>query len=199
MYPRRSTLLTLCASVASAALSGSAAAWDMKRRAQDDTRAAHFTNRPFVDQNGQPLRFYDDVIRGKMVVVNMMYTACTSICPGNTANLLSVQAALGDRIGRDIHMVSISLMPELDAPADLRAYMRRYRVKPGWTFLTGPRSSVDLVRRRLGFYDSDPVADADPYRHTGMISVGNDRIDRWCMMPSLSATHQIVRAIEEMA
>jgi protein SCO1/2 len=112
---------------------------------------------------------------------------------------LKVQQALGERVGRSIHIVSLSLLPELDTPAALRAYMRRFGIGPGWTFLTGSRASMDTVRRKLGFYDTDPVADADVFRHTGMLSIGNDRIDRWCMMPALAATHQIVRAIEEIA
>ena len=199
MNSKRSTLLTLFASAATAAASGSASAWDARRRTQANPRESYFTNTPFVDQDGRTVRFYDDVIRDKVVVVNMMYTVCTSICPGNTANLLRVREALGDRVGRDIHMVSLSLLPELDPPSALRAYKKRYGIGPGWSFLTGTRANMDVVRRKLGFYDTDPEADADVFRHTGMVSIGNDRIERWCMMPALSATHQIVRSIQEMA
>lgn len=199
MTSKRSTLMTLLASAATSAVSASATAWEADRRLTADPRANYFTNSPFIDHEGRPIRFYQDIIHDKVVVLNMMYTACTSICPGNTANLLRVQEALGDRIGRDVHLVSISLLPELDPPAALRAYMKRFGVGPGWTFLTGTRRNMDVVRRKLGFYDSDPAADADVFQHTGMLSIGNDRIDRWCMMPALSATHQIVRSIEEMA
>ena len=198
MTSKRSTLMTLLASAATSAVSASATAWEAGRSTADP-RAAYFTNSPFIDHEGRPVRFYQDVIHDKVVVLNMMYTACTGICPGNTANLLRVQEALGDRIGRDVHMVSISLLPELDPPPALRAYMKRFGVGPGWTFLTGTRRSMDVVRRKLGFYDSDPAADADIFKHTGMLSIGNDRIERWCMMPALSATHQIVRSIEELA
>lgn len=199
MNSKRSTLLTLFASAATAAVSGSATAWDARRHTAANPREAYFTNTPFVDQDGKAVRFYDDIIRDKLVVVNMMYTVCTSICPSNTANLLRVRDQLGDRVGRDVHMVSLSLVPELDPPSALRAYMKRYGIGRGWTFLTGTHAHMELVRRKLGFFDTDPQADADVFRHTGMISVGNDRIDRWCMMPALSATHQIVRSIQEMA
>lgn len=199
MNSKRSTLLTLFASAATAGASGAATAWGARRRTVANPRQTYFTNTPFVDQDGRTVRFYDDIVRDKLVVVNMMYTVCTSICPSNTANLLRVRDELGDRVGRDVHMVSLSLMPELDPPSALRAYKKRYRIGSGWTFLTGTRANMDLVRRKLGFFDTDPQADADVFRHTGMISVGNDRIDRWCMMPALSATHQIVRSIQEMA
>ncbi|MGX4642413.1 SCO family protein [Massilia sp. SYSU DXS3249] len=199
MTSKRTTLMTLLASAATSAVSASTMAWEADRRSAADPRAAYFTNSPFIDHEGRPVRFYQDIIHDKVVVLNMMYTACTSICPGNTANLLRVQQALGDRIGRDVHMVSISLLPELDPPSALRSYMKRFEIGPGWTFLTGTRKSMDIVRRKIGFYDSDPAADKDVFRHTGMLSIGNDRIERWCMMPALSATHQIVRSIEELA
>jgi protein SCO1 len=199
MRTRRSALLTLLASAATSAISATAMAWEVGERSNKHPRQSYFTNAPFVDQGGHKVKFYEDIIRDKVVVVNMMYTACTSICPGNTANLLKVQQTLGERVGRDVHMVSLSLLPELDPPAALRSYIHKYGIGPGWTFLTGTRASMETVRRKLGFYDTDPVADADIFRHTGMISIGNDRIDRWCMMPALSDAGQIVRSIREIA
>ncbi|MFC4932837.1 SCO family protein [Massilia sp. GCM10023247] len=199
MNSRRATLLTLLASAATSAVSATSTAWESKRRPAADPREEYFTNTEFIDHEGKRRRFYEDIIHNKLVVVNMMYTACTSTCPVNTASLLKVQEALEERIGRDIHMVSLSLLPELDSPSALRAYMKRYGIGPGWTFLTGTRSNMEAVRRKLGFYDTDPAVDADLARHTGMLSIGNDRIERWCMVPALSATHQIVRTIREMA
>lgn len=160
--------------------------------------AAYFTNAEFIDHQGRRIRFYDDMVKDKLVIINMMYTVCAGICPSNTANLLTVQQALGERIGREVHMVSLSLRPEMDSPAALRAYIDKYGIQPGWTFLTGPRASMERVRRKLGFYDSDPNEDAQLSRHTGMLSIGNDKIARWCMVPALSATHQIVKAVEDM-
>jgi protein SCO1/2 len=199
MNSRRSTLFTLLASVATTAISATATAWEMEERSARNPRQSYFTNTQFVDHNGKTVSFYDDIIRDKVVVLNMMYTVCTSICPGNTANLLKVQKELGDRVGRDIHMVSLSLMPELDPPGALRDYIRQYGIGPGWTFLTGTRANMEAVRRKIGFYDTDPAADADIFRHTGMVSIGNDKIDRWCMMPALSDASQIARSIKEMA
>lgn len=155
----------------------------------------YFSNAILQTHEGKSVRFYDDVLKGKLVVINMMYSTCTGTCPANTANMKSVQDALGDRVGRDIFMVSLSLRPAFDAPADLAAYVKKYGIGPGWTFLTGKPAEMEVIRRRLGFYDIDPVVDADLSRHTGMARIGKVAADRWCMVPTLSSTRQIVSTI----
>lgn len=148
---------------------------------------------------GTQVRFYDDLVKGnKVVVFNMIYTACRNICPPNVANLMQVQKMLGDRMGRDIFFFSITLQPELDKPRDLDAYARQYGLAPGWTLLTGHRKDVDIVRKTLGFVDPDPALDQLLERHTGMLRIGNAGIDRWSMMPSLLTPKQIVKSITSM-
>lgn len=148
---------------------------------------------------GTQVRFYDDLVKGnKVVVFNMIYTACRNICPPNVANLMQVQKMLGDRMGRDIFFFSITLQPELDKPRDLDAYARQYGLAPGWTLLTGHRKDVDIVRKTLGFVDPDPAVDQLLERHTGMLRIGNAGIDRWSMMPSLLTPKQIVKSITSM-
>ena len=162
-------------------------------------RATYFPNAILQTHEGRQVRFYDDVVKGnRLVIFNMMYTVCANICPPDTANLLRVQEMLGERVGRDIFMYSLTLQPELDRPEALQAYASKYGVKPGWTFLTGGRADMDLIRRRLGFYDRNPQVDADLSQHTGMIRVGNEALDRWCMMPSLLRPKQIVDAIASL-
>lgn len=155
----------------------------------------HLPNVPLVTHDGRKVRFYDDLVKGKLVVFNMMYTNCSNICPPNTANLLAVQQALGEKVGRDIFMYSITLQPDFDDPAALRQYMNQYRIGAGWTFLTGKRDDVDLVRRQLGFFNLDPVADADLRQHTGMLRIGHDARDRWSMIPAQATTRQIINSI----
>lgn len=92
-------------------------------------------------------------------------------------------------------MYSLSLRPAFDSPQALRDYVKLYDIVPGRTFLTGVPAEVDAIRRKLGFYDSDPAADADIARHTGMIRIGNLPASRWCMVPALASTRQIVGAI----
>jgi protein SCO1 len=144
------------------------------------------------------VRYYDDLLKDKIVVINMMYTVCSGICPANITNLLQVQEALGSRLGRDIFMYSLTLQPEFDRPKNLKDYVKLRDIKPGWTLLTGKPSEMEQIRRRMGFVDSDPVADADLKNHTGMVRVGNVALDRWFMMPAMSRPQQIARAILEL-
>jgi protein SCO1/2 len=162
---------------------------------QEASEASYFTDAVLSTHDGKKVKFYTDLLKGKMVVINMMYTSCIGTCPANTASMKAVQQALGERVGKQIVMYSLSLRPEFDTPQALRDYVRKYGIGPGWTFLTGKPAEVDLIRRRLGFYDSDPVADADLTRHTGMIRVGNLPAGRWCMAPALGPTRQIVSTI----
>jgi protein SCO1/2 len=195
MNPKRTLLKAMCGTALLPAL---ACARTLSVAARHGPRAGYFPNVVFETQHGQKVRFYDDMVKGRLVVFNMMYTACAGICPPNTANLMAVHEALGHRVGHDIHMVSLTLQPELDTPAALLAYQKQYGIKPGWTFLTGRRADMELVRRRLGFFDTDPAEDANLARHTGMLSIGNERLDRWCMMPALTAPHQIAHSVLNM-
>lgn len=161
-------------------------------------QARHFTNLIVETHEGRKLRFYDDLIRGRIILFNMMYTQCTQACPLNTAALLNIQKALGNRIGRDVFIYSMTIQPEFDNAAALRDYARKYKTGPGWEFLTGKKENIEVLRRRLGFYDTDPVEDAKPNNHAGVLRIGNDRYDRWFMMPIQARTALIVRAIDNI-
>lgn len=136
----------------------------------------YFPNVVLTDHNGRQLRFYDDIIRGKIVVINFIYTSCGDICPLDTAQLRRVQEILGDRVGRDIHMYTISLDPARDRPEQLRQFMRTYDVRPGWTFLTGSVADVELLQRRLGVRAADPNNLSE---HDTSILFGNEPTGQW--------------------
>jgi protein SCO1/2 len=159
-------------------------------------RAGYFPNAIFETQDGRKVKFYDDLIKGKLVVINMLLTECSEgLCPAMTANLVRVQQALGKRVGRDIFMYSITLRPEFDTPPVLKAYAKQFGVKPGWTFLRGQPQDTEIIRRKLGFYDLDPQVDADVEQHTGLLRIGDEAHDRWCMVPALSSPRHIVSTI----
>ncbi len=166
--------------------------------AMSATRSQYFPSYVVQSHSGEKLRFYEDVVRGKIVVFNMMYSVCTGICPGNTANLLQVQKALGRRLGNDIFMVSMTLQPEFDTPKALQDYVKRFAIQPGWTFLTGQPKEMEVIRRKLGFFNDDPKIDGDLANHTGMVRVGNEPLNRWFMVPALSRPQQMARAILQM-
>ncbi|HYI10261.1 MAG TPA: SCO family protein [Thermoanaerobaculia bacterium] len=102
-----------------------------------------------VDHEGQKHRFYTDLVRGKTVVVNAIYTRCTNVCPLLGHSFRELQTALGDRLGDDVHLISISRDPENDTPETLAAWRRRFEGKPGWTFVTGEKKAIDAVLELL--------------------------------------------------
>lgn len=157
-----------------------------------------FPNTALTTHEGKAVRFYDDLVRGKVVAINMMYTECKGICPGATANLRHVQKLLGDRLGRDVFMYSISLQPEVDTPERLKEYADRHRISSGWQFLTGASDDIEQLRYRLGFYDRDPAVDSDKSSHTGMVRIGNDKYDRWTMSPALAEPEQVLATINHV-
>ncbi|NNG24694.1 SCO family protein [Massilia sp. ML15P13] len=158
----------------------------------------YFPDSVLQDHSGKSVRFYTDLLKGKVVVINMMYTVCTRICPTNIARLREVQAQLGKRSGQDVHLYSLTLRPDIDSPEALAAYARQFDTAPGWSFLTGDPQEMDVIRRRLGFYDADPVADADIANHTGALRLGNVDRDRWLMMPNRTVATQVVKAIDNL-
>ncbi|HET7880186.1 MAG TPA: SCO family protein [Acetobacteraceae bacterium] len=154
-----------------------------------------FTNVPVQTQDGQTLRFYDDVMKGKILLINFFFTDCDNLCPIATDNLVRVQELLGDRVGQDMRMVSISLQPDHDTPEVMAAYTRKHGVGPGWYFLTGKRDDIELLRHRLGFVDISPEVDADPEQHIGTVRIANEPMHRWAMSPSLLSPQALVRAV----
>jgi len=112
-------------------------------------------NLELLNQEGQTVHFYEDCVKGKIVLINFMYTKCRGKCPRATRNLTEVQKLLGERLGKDFHFLSISIDPEEDKPEVLKAYMELYEIKSGWTFLTGKRKRSRNFAGRWG--SSTPI------------------------------------------
>jgi len=158
----------------------------------------HFPNPTLLTQDNERVAFYDDLMKGKIVLVNFFYVECTGICPAATANLIKVQEMLGERVGRDVFMYSITLKPLEDRPAQLKMYQEMHGIKPGWTLLTGSAEDCELLRRRLGFADIDPEVDRDTANHIGVVLIGNERLDSWMACPVQTDASQIVRSVSWM-
>ncbi|HZI60921.1 MAG TPA: SCO family protein [Pyrinomonadaceae bacterium] len=158
-------------------------------------QARYFPNFEVTTHEGKKVRFYDDLVKDKIVVINFMYAQCEGICAPITRNLKRVQSLLGERVGRDIFMYSISLKPEEDNPQKLKHYMQMHRIKPGWTFLTGKPDEIDTLRRKLGFSDTKAKLDKDLTNHIGMIRYGNEARQWWAMCPGQANPPWIVESI----
>ena len=155
----------------------------------------NFPNVELDTHDERKLRFYDDLMKTKIDMVNFFYTQCDGICIPVTSNLRKVQDLFGDRVGRDVFMYSFSLKAKEDSPEALRAYMKSHKVGPGWTFLTGDPDDLESMRRHLGFTDPDPARDADTTNHTGMVRYGNEGLSLWAAFPGMSEAEAIAKSI----
>jgi protein SCO1/2 len=151
-----------------------------------------------ITHEGKVVRFYDDLIKNKTVLINFTYTDCKGICPGMTANLKRVYKEFGERMGKDIFMYSISLQPEHDTPAVLKAYTEMHNISPGWTFLTGTKANIELLREHLGYKFSDPGLDNDKSQHLGVVKFGIEALERWGMAPALGEAKYIAEYVRWM-
>jgi cytochrome oxidase Cu insertion factor (SCO1/SenC/PrrC family) len=158
-----------------------------------EAAASYFTNTVLTTQENNPVRFYADLLKGKTVVINFMFTTCKGVCPAMTANLLKVQEYLGARVGKDISMISISVDPAIDTPAALKAYATRFKIKPGWLFLTGEKANVDLILRKLGGYVEDKNS------HINLAYIGNVETGQWVKAFAMARPSELADAILKVA
>ncbi len=186
------------ANLRSAAIAGAIALLFAGCGKQQGANARHLPNPEVVDQHGRSVHFYDDLIAGKKVVVQFMYTRCNGICPAATASLQELQTRFGDCLGKDLHFVSISLDPVRDDVAALAEYARIHGIGAGWSVVSGAPDDIDALRFALGGYDLDPAIDAERSNHSAMLVLGNDAKDRWTMVNGLSPVPAIARAIDRL-
>jgi len=158
-------------------------------------RQRYFPNLVLTTHEGKKVKFYDDLVKDKIVVFNMFYAKCEGICSPVTRNLVRVQNLLGNRVGKDIFFYSFSLKPKEDTVSALAHYAEMHKVKPGWLFLTGSPDDMELLRRKLGFVDPDPEVDKDTSNHIGVLKYGNEPLQRWGGCPGMQAPDAIAEAI----
>jgi protein SCO1/2 len=139
--------------------------------------ANYFPNVTLTTQHGDKVRFYDDLIKGKIVAVNLIYTTCKYACPLETARLAQVQRLLGARMGRDVFFYSITIDPQHDTPEVLKQYADTFDAGPGWLFLTGKQEDIDLISQKMGLYTPPDARNRDG--HTPAILIGNEATGQW--------------------
>lgn len=156
---------------------------------------AIFTNALLRTHEDKAVRFYDDLIRGKQVLINLMYATCEGACPLVTANLVKVYEALKERMGKDLFMCSITVKPEEDDPAALKNYAQMHRaLRPGWTFLTGDPYDLETIRYRL-FSMNHIAIDTNIYGHTSFLLIINDATNRWLHVDPQASMSTVLRKI----
>lgn len=152
----------------------------------------YFSDVELINQDGQKVRFYSNVLKDKVVVINTFFTTCTGVCPPINRNLEKVQEALGERLGKDAFLVSMSVDPEIDTPSRLKEYSRRFHARPGWIFLTGKKENVDWALYKLGQY----VETKDG--HTNIIIIGNEPKGLWKKAFGLAKADELIKMVEDV-
>jgi protein SCO1/2 len=152
----------------------------------------YFTDVELVDQNGEKLRFYSDLLAGKVVVINSFFATCNGSCPVMNGTFKKIQAVLGDRIGRDVFLISISVDPETDTPAQLLKFAKAAGAKPGWHFVTGNKKNVSAALHKLGLLTDTKES------HTAIVLIGNEPKGVWKKAFGLAPADDVVKLVQEV-
>jgi protein SCO1 len=163
-------------------------------KAPEEPSAAqkYFTDVELINQDGEKIRFYTDVLKGKTVIVNAFFTTCTSVCPPMNRNMEMIQEAFGERVGKDVFLVSITVDPATDTPARLKEYAQKFHAKPGWIFLTGKKENLDWALYKLGQY----VETKDD--HKTIMIIGNEKTGLWKKAFGMAKSAELVQVVESV-
>jgi protein SCO1/2 len=158
---------------------------------EDNSKARkYFTDVVLVNQDNEPMRFYSDLLKGKVVVINTFYTDCSGFCPIHMQKFVEIQKAFGDHVGQDVHLISISVDPANDTPPRLKEYAKRFNAKPGWYFLTGKKADVEMALYKVGQYVKERET------HLNLIIIGNEPAKRWKKAIGLAPTESLIKLVE---
>jgi|SRR5215475_2306152 len=149
-----------------------------------------------VDTDGQPVRFKSEAVGDRVVIVDFIYTSCTTICPVTSALFAEVQGRLaeklGERLGPDVKLITLTVDPATDTPARLKDYSGNFGGPAGWIWLTGDKPKVDKVLAGLGAYAADFT------RHSGAILVGDAQSGDWTRFYGIPNAQDIVDRVERL-
>lgn len=188
------TVAILALVFGSASISAQVAGSQAKSVGASDQSAAHkyFTDVILVNQDGEKLRFYTDLLEGKVVIINSFFGTCQGSCLPMNRNLEKVQEALGDRVGKDVRILSLSVDPTVDTPPVLKEYAKKLHARPGWYFLTGDKANVEFALKKLGQFVSDKQD------HLNIFIIGNERTGLWKKAFGLANSVELVKVVESV-
>jgi protein SCO1/2 len=146
---------------------------------------------PVLTQDGTSIHFYRDLVKGRVVVMNFVFTSCTTICPTMGATFARVQTLLGTR--KDVALISVSIDPANDTPERLTAWSRRLGAGPGWTLVTGRSPDITEILKSLGVFTSAPAA------HTPIVLVGDESAGKWERVDGLATPKSILAAVDRVS
>jgi protein SCO1/2 len=168
------------------------AAPQTSEKSQENKAQKYFTDTVLINQNGERMRFYTDLMKDKTVIIDTFFATCQASCLPMNRNLAQIQEGLGDRLGKDVNILSISVDPGVDTPTLLKAYARKLNAKPGWYFLTGDKESIEFILKKLGqFVD-------DKNDHLNIFLIGNDRTGLWKKAFGLAKSEELMKVVESV-
>jgi protein SCO1/2 len=150
----------------------------------------YFTDVTLLDQNGKSQRLYSDLLKGKIVIINSFFATCKDSCPVMARNFAKIQESLGDRIGKDVYLLSLSVDPDTDTPERLKAYAEQMKARQGWFFLTGSKENVSYALKRLGLFTEEKQS------HLSMLIVGNEPTGLWKKTLGTASASDLIHIIE---
>jgi cytochrome oxidase Cu insertion factor (SCO1/SenC/PrrC family) len=125
--------------------------------ALDAKARAYFTDLTVVDHDGRERRFYTDLLQDKVVLVSLFYSTCSGACPIINGKLANLQDLLGEALGEEIFLVSLTIDPEHDTQPVIAKYAEMFQARPGWSFVTGDPANIETIVRKLGYLGDDPA------------------------------------------
>ena len=152
----------------------------------------YFTDTILINQNGEKMRFYTDLLQGKTVIIDTFFSTCKTACLPMTQNLKRIQETLGERLGKDVYILSVTVDSEMDTPAQLKAFADKFHARSGWYFLTGTKENVDFVLRKLGQY-VDNKQD-----HLTVFIIGNERTGLWKKAYGLATSDELIKVVDSV-
>jgi len=180
-------------------LTGAGLSWAAGGGTSDDATAEEkarnfFTDLEVIDQNGKHLRFYSDVLKGRVVLINFIFTNCGDACPLITHKLVQVRALLDDSVKDDIWFVSISVDPDRDTPEAMKAFAEKHGADEShWVFLTGSKENLDAITKKLGQYSDEVEA------HSTLMLAGNTRTRHWTKVMPVAPPPGIAAQLSALA
>jgi protein SCO1/2 len=168
----------------------------LSEQARRRIQVQHLPNVPLITHEGKHVRFYDDLVKNKIVSLNFFFSKCDEVCPLVMANLAQVQKLLGKQMGREIFMYSFTLKPEEDTLDVIRRHRELYHAGPGWTFLTAKPEDMETLRKGIGFTYPEPEIDKDKTQHIGNIRYGNEPLMLWSACPGMAHAKWIAESLE---
>ena len=185
-------MIALMAGLLATGLQPSQARPRQDKSAADTPAKNYFTDVMLVNQSGEKLRFYTDLIKGRVIIINVFFSSCHGSCPVMMGTFQKIQDWLGDRLGKDVYLISMSVDPQMDTPEKLKEYAAQLKARPGWHFVTGEKKNLEMALRKIGQY----VQVRED--HSNIFIIGNETTGLWKKAFGLAKIEDIITVVESV-